>query len=89
MYNLINFNQKEKDKILKIVDFYNKVSENPILKEEVNKFIEDVVNLSISMERDLPGVLDLCCEFAYCYYKISDICDLVEASLLLHKSAGI
>ena len=25
MYNLINFNQKEKDKILKIVDFYNKV----------------------------------------------------------------
>lgn len=86
MYKL---DKNENDKILKIIDFYNKVCENPISEEEINKFIEDVVNLSISINKDLSEVLDVCYEFAYRFFKISDICGLARASILMNRIASI
>lgn len=86
---MTKLNQNENDKVLEIVNFYNKISPNLITEEETNIFIEDVINLSISTNEDISEILDICRDFAYRFIKISDICKFTKASILLRQSAGI
>jgi len=84
---MVGLNEIEISKCNLIFDFYNKVCSNPLSKEEKDNFINGVYDLSKEINEDLSIILDVCYEFARCYYKISDICNLTKLSRFLIKIA--
>lgn len=86
---MIRLNEIEVYKCNLIFDYYNKICPHPLSSEEKYNFINSVYNLSKELNKELFEVLDICYEFAFCFYKISDICNLTKSSIVLSRLAEL